>query len=535
MSTTARFFLCITLVVYLSLLGIEGATGAEQDTTVHSYDVVVYGGTSAGVAAAVQVARMGSSVVVIEPGRHLGGMSSSGLGSTDIGNKAAIGGISFEFYRRVYSYYYGGSLDNPGQWKLEPHVAETVFNGFVEEESIPVLFGERLDLDSGVTMDGRRIESIALESGLIITGTVFIDATYEGDLMAKAGVSYHVGRESNSTYGEILNGVQIGRAIHHNFDLAVDPYLWEGDRSSGLLPGIHDSHPGREGSGDRRIQAYNFRLCTTDVPANSRRWGRPAGYDHRRYEILLRYFDAGLTSIPLLIDYGIPNGKTDVNNRNGFSTDNIGMNYDYPEGDYDTREAIIIDHELYQRGLMWTLAYHPRVPLEVRLVVREWGLAEDEFVDNDNWPYQLYVREARRMISDCMMTEHNCRGNIVAPDSIGMASYTMDSHNVQRYVDENGHARNEGDIQVGGFPPYPISYRSIIPSGDECRNLLVPVCLSASHVAYGSIRMEPVFMVLGQSAGTAAVLANEGATSVQDVRYAALRQQLLDDGQVLED
>ncbi|MBU0640540.1 MAG: FAD-dependent oxidoreductase [Planctomycetes bacterium] len=492
------------------------------------YEIVVYGGTSGGVVAAVKAARLGKSVVLIEPGRHLGGLSTGGLGATDIGNKQAIGGMAREFYRRV-----GGVYGQEEAWTFEPHVAEQVFGELVREAGVPVIFGERLELERGLKKRGTRIVAIVMESGRIIRGDVFIDATYEGDLMAAAGVAYHVGRESNETYGETLNGVQTINAVHHQFIRPVDPYVVAGDPDSGLLPGVQAGGPGVEGAGDRRVQAYCFRMCTTDVPENRRSWPKPDDYDPLRYELLLRNFDAGDRRVPWH-PVMMPNRKTDTNNNYAISTDYIGMNYDYPEGAYATRERLILAHESYQKGLMWTLANHPRVPETVRQHFQRWGLARDEFVDNDNWPHQIYVREARRMISAYVMTQHDCQRRRVAEDPVGLAAYTMDSHNVQRYVDESGNARNEGDVQVGGFPPYPISYRAIVPRARECTNLLVPVCLSASHIAFGSIRMEPVFMVLGESAATAAAQALDTGVAVQAVDYQRLARRLRADGQILE-
>jgi hypothetical protein len=372
-----------------------------------------------------------------------------------------------------------------------------------------------------------------MESGHNYHGKMFIDATYEGDLMAKAGVSYQVGREANRTYGETLNGVQTKNAIHHQFVKRVDPYVRPGDPSSGLLPRVHAGPAGKDGEGDRRVQAYNFRVCATDRPMNRRPWPKPENYDDREYELLLRNFEAGdqrLPWHPVLL----PNRKTDSNNNFAFSTDDIGSNYAYPDGDYATREKIWQEHVHYQKGLLWTLANHPRVPEKARRHFQTWGLAKDEFVDTDNWPHQLYNREARRMVSDYVMTEHNCRGLRVATDSIGLAAYTMDSHHTQRYVSADGFVRNEGDVQVGGFSPYPISYRALVPRQAECSNLLVPVCLSASHISYGSIRMEPVFMVLGQSAATAAALAVTDDVAVQEVSYPKLRERLIRDKQILD-
>ena len=513
-------------------------------------DVVVYGGTSAGAIAAVQVRRMGHSVVLIEPGKHIGGLTSGGLGATDIGNKAAIGGLSRDFYRRIKQHYdeasawrwqkqgtYTSRRQRPGDdsmWTFEPHVAEAIYEDLLNEARVNVLLNGRLDRDNGVTLQDGRITSIRLESRQIIYGKMFIDATYEGDLLAAAGVKYHVGREANDVYGETLNGVQVRNAVHHQFVKPVDPYVVPGDPSSGLLPGINPKPLPVDGSGDRKVQAYCFRMCTTDVPENQAEWVRPADYDPVWYELLLRNFEAGDHRVPWHPSL-MPNRKTDTNNNFAISTDFIGQNYDYPDAGYEEREAIFQRHLSWQQGLMWTLANHERVPAEVRKHFQTWKPAKDEFTETGHWPHQLYVREARRMIADVVMTQHHCQGREIIDDPVGLAAYTMDSHNIQRYVDAEGHVRNEGDVQVGGFAPYAISWRSIRPKQSECRNLLVPACLSASHIAYGSIRMEPVFMVLGQSAATAACLAiEEQLDTIQALDYAKLRKRLEADGQELE-
>ncbi len=531
-SDAARCLALPALAAFSLLAGCQPATPR--------YDLVVYGGTSAGVAAAVHAARLGKSVILIEPGRHLGGMSSGGLGATDIGNKAAIGGLAREFYRRV-----GAKYGQPEAWTFEPHVAEAVFNEWVREAGVPVVLGERLDRRPmrgappesgrvrGVEMRGRQIERLVMESGRALAGRVFLDATYEGDLMAGAGCTFTVGREGNDKYGETLNGVQVAQATHHQFDRDVDPYQVAGDPGSGLLPGIEPGPPPPDGTGDHRVQAYNFRLCTTDVPENRRPWPKPEEYDPRQYELLLRNLAAGDRRVPWH-PVMLPNRKTDTNNNHAISTDYIGMNHAYPTADYATREQIVAAHRTWQQGLMWTLAHDPRVPPEIRQPFQTWGPARDEFVDNDNWPHQLYIREARRLVGAYVMTQHNCQGRATADKPVGLAAYTMDSHNVQRYVDARGFVRNEGDVQVGGFAPYPIDYHAIVPRRQECTNLLVPVCLSASHIAYGSIRMEPVFMVLAHSAATAAAQALDAGVAVQDVDYALLAARLRAEGQILE-
>jgi hypothetical protein len=533
------------LVALLVLLTTSGAPAQQI------YDLVIYGGTSAAMTAAVQMKAMGKTVIVVSPDAHLGGLTAGGLGWTDSGNKAVIGGLSREFYRRVKKHY-----DTPGAWihqkpqdyrlyrpdedavwAFEPRVAEQTFEGWIRELAIPVVRNAWLDRARGVRTRGRRIVSIATLDGRTYAGRMFMDATYEGDLMAAAGVSYVTGREGNSQYGETLNGVQTRNARSHQFTNKVDPYVVPGEPASGLLPRIHDTGPGEEGQADTRIQAYNFRLCMTNVPANRVPFEKPAGYDPRQYELLLRDLQAGSRHVFGKFD-PVPNGKTDTNNHGSFSTDNIGMNWHYPEASYERRKAIIEEHERYQKGYYFFLVNDSRVPEDVRTKMGEWGLAKDEFRDTGHWPHQIYVREARRMVGDFVITELHVRRTRETPDSIGMGSYNMDSHHVQRYVarDEDGkaYARNEGDIQVSPGGPYPISYRAVVPKRGEVENLFVPVGLSASHIAYGSIRMEPVFMILGQSAATAAAMALDAAVSAQDVDYAKLKARLVADRQVLD-
>ncbi len=538
-----QLLLCVVVVFALMSDRPDASFAADSSK---SYDTVIYGGTSAAMAAALQIKRMGKTVVIVCPEQHLGGLTAGGLGWTDSGRKDAVGGIAREFYQRLKKHYDRSEAwifqkpedyshyrrNDDAMWVFEPHVAERAFEQLVKEYAIPVFRDEWLKRDGGVVKDGSRIISITMLSGKTYRGKTFIDATYEGDLMASAGISYHVGREGNDVYGETLNGVQTRNAVSHQFEKPVDPYVKPGEPGSGLLPRIHDCVPGAEGKGDDRVQAYNYRMCLTKVPANRVTFPKPDNYDPMQYELLARYLDQGWRAIFTKFDPA-PNAKTDTNNHGAFSTDNIGMNYDYPEATYERRREILKEHEDYQKGLMWFLAYDPRVPEDVRQKTSQWGLAKDEFTDNGHWPHQIYVREARRMVSDFVMTELHLRRIKPTPKPIGMGSYNMDSHNVQRYVDESGHARNEGDIQINPGGPYPISYEAIVPKAAECANLLVPVCLSSSHIAYGSIRMEPVFMILGQSAATAAALAIDSNTSVQQVDYSELRKRLLADGQVL--
>jgi hypothetical protein len=515
-------------------------------------DIVIYGATSSGIAAAVQAVRMGKSTVIVEPGGRIGGLTTGGLGQTDIGNKRAIGGISREFYQAIREHYMNPAswkwqrppefnvaksrIDDEAWWIFEPGVALKIYEEWVRRDNIEIIKHERLDRKSGAILapgkDGRRLLGFRTESGREFRGKVFIDATYEGDLMALAGVSYTVGREASALYGETFNGVQTLNAKSHNFRPGIDPYIKKGDPSSGLLPFIDPNGPGEEGAGDRRVQAYCFRMCLTDHPDNRIPIAKPEGYREIWYELLFRDFEAGLDRVP----WGnapLPNRKTDINNKYGFSTDFIGQNYDYPEADYQTREEIFRRHLLYQQGLVWTLANHPRVPENVRKEASRWGVTKDEFLETGGWPGQLYIREARRMIGGMVMTQHHCQGRETVSDSIGMAAYTMDSHSTQRYIDRNGHVRNEGCVEVRGFPPYSVGYGALVPRQIECENLIVPVAMSASHIAYGSIRMEPVFMVFGQSAATAAAFAVDDGVPVQKVNYDKLRARLLRDGQIL--
>lgn len=518
------------------------------------YDLVVYGATSSGVIAAVEARKLGKSVVVVGPDQHLGGLTAGGLGWTDTGNKAVIGGLAREFYHRIWQNYdrpatwrwqsradYGnqgqGTSAIDGQqrtmWIFEPHVAEQVFEAMIREFDIPVHRNQWLDRASGVQKDGSRIEAIQMLDGSVYRGKMFIDATYEGDLMASAGVDYHVGREANRVYGETWNGIQVGTLHHgHWFKSRISPYKIPGDPNSGLLPLVSPDPPGVKGEADRRLQAYCYRMCLTNHDENRIPFAAPAGYDAGQYELLLRVLESEWREVFNKFD-PIPNFKTDTNNHGPFSTDYIGMNYDYPEASYERRSEILRAHEVYQKGLMYFLANDPRVPEDVRSEFAKWGLAKDEFTDNGGWPHQIYVRESRRMVGRYVMTEHDCLDKKETPEPVGMGSYTLDSHNVQRYVTPEGFVQNEGDIGVGVPRPYEISYGSLVPKAGQCENLLVTVCVSSSHIAFGSIRMEPVFMILGHSAAAAASLAIDLDVPVQQVPYPKLQKLLLGEGQVL--
>ena len=352
--------------------------------------------------------------------------------------------------------------------------------------------------------------------------------------MAASGVNYHVGREANSVYNETWNGIQTG-VLHHDhwFKSDISPYKIPGNPESGLLPLISGADPGIKGDGDDKIQAYCFRVCMTNHPENRTPFLKPENYDPARYELLLRVLESGWREQFRKFD-AVPNKKTDTNNHGPVSSDYIGMNYDYPEASYERRKEIITEHANYQQGLLYFMCNNPKVPEDVRAAMNEWGLAKDEFTDNNNWPHQLYIREARRMIGEYVTTEHDISGKYATPRSVGMGSYKMDSHNVQRYIKPDGFVQNEGDIGADVKNPYMISLGSILPKKEECKNLIVPVCVSSSHIAFGSIRMEPVFMILGQSTGTVAALALDKKVDIHDLSYDEIKTRLLADGQVLE-
>ncbi|MDO9340500.1 MAG: FAD-dependent oxidoreductase [Bacteroidales bacterium] len=543
--------------LFVSIMAVLIILGCQSQPVKITYkaDVIVYGGTSSAVTTAVQVARMGKSVIIVSPDKHLGGLSSSGLGFTDTGNKEVIGGLAREFYQLIYQHYQNpeswkwqkqSEYGNKGQgspaidgenhtmWIFEPHAAEEAFELMIKQNNIKVYRDEWLDRETGVVRNNGTIISIKTLSGKIFRGKVFIDATYEGDLMASAGVKFTIGRESGSVYNEKWNGVQTGVFHHgHYFKDKIDPYKIPGDPSSGLLSRISSETPGENGTGDNKIQAYCFRLCLTKHPENKVLITKPEGYDSTQYELLARLSETRWNEFFGKYD-PIPNLKTDVNNHGPFSFDNIGMNWDYPEASYERRKEIIKEHEIYQKGLLYFMATDRRIPAVVRETMNQWGYAKDEFEDNGNWPYNIYVRESRRMLGEYVMTENDVLGKIEVPRPIGMGSYTMDSHNVQRYVTPEGFVQNEGDIGVSAKQPYKIDLGSIMPKREECRNLLVTLCVSSSHIAFGSIRMEPVFMILGQSAGTVAAMAIEKRKSIYDLSYDEIQAKLISDGQVLE-
>jgi len=516
--------------ILLILLAAAVAGLAQQ-----SYDLVVYGGTAGGVMTAVAGARQGLRTVLIEPRAHVGGMATGGLSRTDVGRREVIGGLALEFYMRIGERYEMHRFLHEMGWQYEPRVGESVMREMLKDTGVEVVFHRRLREKNGVVKQGSTITGIVTENGETYRGKVFADCTYEGDLMAQAKVTYTYGRESVAQYGESLAGIR-ERTPYHQFQTDIPAR----DAQGNLLPEITIEPRGVAGTADRRIQAYNFRLITTNNPAIRRPWPKPANYDAKRYELLARMLVAMqaklgraqiLNEVTQLAE--IPNRKADFNNSGAFSIDYIGKNYDYPDGSYAARERIWQEHIDYVKGYFYFLANDPRVPAALQREVRQWGLAKDEFEDTDNWPHQLYIREARRMVGEYVLVQKDMQTDLMKPDVIGMGSYNSDSHNVRRFVNEKGFAENEGDMQVA-VKPYQIPYRMLLPKRAEAANLLVPVCFSASHVAYSSARMEPQYMILGHAAGVAASLAVRTAKPVQDISISDLQTTLMTQGAVFE-
>ena len=513
----------------LLLLVCAAAAGAQ------AYDLAVYGGTAGGAITAVSGARMGLKTVLLEPRRHIGGMVSGGLSRTDVGKREVIGGYSLEFYWRAGIAYDMAQYLQDIAWLVEPHVAEDLFRKMLADAGVTVLFNQRLREKDGVRKSGGRIQSIAMENGAQYAARMFADCTYEGDLMAQAGVTYTWGRESSAEYGESLAGVR-GETPFHQFLVDLSPKGAGGK----LLPEISTAPAAAPGSADRMVQAYNFRMILSHDPANQVAYPKPAYYDPARFELFASLLDAmqkkqGRPSRlgEVLSVIPVPNRKADINNNGAFSTDYIGKSWDYPNGSYARREEIWRDHEEYTKELFWFLAHDPRVPPSLQKEANEWGLAKDEFLDSDHWPNQLYIREARRLVGEYVMSQKDIQTELAKPDPIGMGSYNSDSHNLQRIVNKDGFVRNEGDMQVA-VEPYQIPYRVLLPKKNEVANLLVPVCFSATHVAYSTLRMEPQYMILGQAAGVAAAMAIRGGLAVQDIDTAALTRTLVEHGAILQ-
>jgi len=535
----------VILILLLVTFGLGTAHLAAEPGSPKSkhtvYDLVIYGDSSGAVAAAIAAKREGRTVILVNPTGFLGGMSASGLGATDfLGKRATFGGIASEFYDAIAAAYGAKYIRS-----FEPHIGRQVFEKMITEAGVPVVFNERLNRAQGrgVKMSGRRIESITTLSGRTYRGRMFIDATYVGDLMAATGVSYTIGREPESQYDEDMAGVRRGDTkprVHYtqgdkdHFVRDVDPYIIPGNPQSGLLPYVFRLNNLTNGQGDKKIQAYNYRVCLTSDPKLRIPIDKPKGYRAIDHELLLRNFEAGDERLPALIEPLAGAGlKVDWNNMHAIGSDLPGANWEYPEASYAKRRQIEKEHEIYIRGLLWTLGNSPRVPAAIRQKVAVYGLARDEFTDNGGWPWMIYIREARRMIADYVMTQQDCEGRREVPDPVGLGSFGMDSHVVQHFVTEKGYVLSDGVIWRVPPKPYGISYRSIIPRQSECVNLLSPICVSASHVAHGSIRMEPVFMALSQSAAIAAVMALEQNVGVQQVEYAILRKRLLAARQIL--
>ncbi len=499
------------------------------------YDLIVYGGTAGGAMTAIAGAREGLHVLLLEPGQHIGGMATGGLSRTDFGKKEVIGGYAMEFYWRVGLKYAMGRFAQDVAWYYEPKVGEQVLREMLQEARVETKFGTRLAGQKGVVKSGARIEEIRTEDGATYKARMFSDSTYEGDLMAQAGVEYTWGRESAEQYGESLAGVREHTPLHQ----FLDPVRAR-DADGKLLPEISDGPKGEKGSADRKVQSYNFRMIMSDDPANQIPYPKPPGYNPHRYELLALRLAAETQRLGRAPHFHeevliapIPNHKADVNNQGAFSTDYIGGSWKYPNASYSERAAIRQAHVDYTKGFFYFLAHDPRVPKPLQEEVNQWGLAKDEFVDTNNWPHQLYVREARRMVGEFVATQKDVQTDLTKPDPIGMGSYNSDSHNVQRVEMPNGFVENEGDMQVA-VQPYQIAYRVMLPKQTQATNLLVPVCFSASHVAYSSMRMEPQYMIIGQAAGVAGAMAIQAGTAVQNVDTRALVEKLKQQGAVLE-
>lgn len=513
----------------LFLLAWSACTSALCAQTTVTHDVVVYGDSAAAVAAAIQAKRQGLDVVLVNSTDFLGGMTCSGLSASDIFHRDAVGGVVRELYGRIGQHYGKPYIDY-----FEPHVAQAAMDGMVKDAGVKVFLNEQLDRSAGgVSKEGTQLKSFRTLSGKVFAAKVFIDASYVGDLMAAAGVSYAVGREPNALFAETLNGAQRGdnkprkhytQKDKDHFIKDIDPYIKAGDPASGLLPFVFAEDP-VTGEGDRRIQAYNYRLCVTTDPANRLPFTKPEGYRELDHEMLLRNLEAGDVRFPALL-HKLPNGKTDWNSMHAVGTDYVGANWAYPEADYATRRKIEQAHELYIRGHLWTLANHPRIPAEIRTQASTYGLCKDEFPTRGGFSPMIYIREARRLQGAYVMTELDCKGKRTPDDPVALASFGLDSHAVRYFVTSRGFLERDGVIWNVPPRPYGVSYRSLTPKAEECTNLLVPVCLSATHAAHGSIRMEPVFMQLGQAAAMAAGIAIKQGTSVQAVPYAQIRDLL---------
>jgi hypothetical protein len=525
-----QFLIGKSVFLLSAVLGL--ALPACADT---NYDLIVYGGTAAGAMTAVSGAREGLHVLLLEPGTHIGGMATGGLSRTDYGRKGVIGGYALEFYWRVSLKYGLDRFAEDVAWFYEPRIGEKVLTEMLDEAHVTVLYRHRLRERTGVSKQGSRVESVTTEDGTTYRAAQFADCSYEGDLMAQAGVQYTWGRESSAQYGESLAGVR-ARTPFHQFKVKIPAR----DTNGRLLPEISAEPLLAPGTADKKVQAYNFRMVLTDDPDNRLPFAKPAGYDPRRYALFAQLLAEETKRVgrPLnlrdvTLPVPIPNHKADFNNHGAFSTDFLGASWDYPDGSYARRAEIWQAHVDYTKGFFYFLTHDASVPPALQREANQWGLSKDEFLDTDHWPHQLYIREARRMVGDFVMAQKDLQTDLTKPDVIGMGSYNSDSHNVQRIVNADGNVENEGDMQVA-VKPYQIPYRVVLPRRGEVTNLTVPVCFSASHVAYSSLRMEPQYMILGQAAGVAASLALKSGRSVQDIAVDELQAKLKSQGAVLE-
>ncbi len=526
---------CVRVCLFLCSALISAQQSQAASHRDSSYDVVVYGATASGAMAAIAAAREGMHVVLLEPGAHVGGMLTGGLSATDVGNPNVIGGEALEFFERVGSYYDMQQYGQKVSWRFEPHVGQAILLSMLKDAKVDVRFHERMGEKDGVRKSDGRITSLNTEDGNVWKGKVFIDATYEGDLMAATGVSFAWGREGVAQYGESLAGVR-AETPGHQFKFKLSAYGVDGK----LLPEISPAPMAPPGSGDHEVQAYNFRLILTQDPANHVPFPKPENYDPHEYQLLANYlrgFQQQYGRPPRLNELtspvGIPNHKADLNNNGPFSTDYIGKDWTFPNASYAQRKAIWQDHIGYTKGFFYFLGHDPQVPVQLRKEVNTWGLAKDEFADTDHWPFQLYVRESRRMVGEYVMTQKDVQTERNKVDAIGMGSYNIDTHNFERVVMPDGSVQNEGNTEVP-VQPYQIPYGILVPRAKQVSNLLVPVCVSASHVAYSSLRLEPQYMIMGQAAGVAASMAARTDLPVQDVDIKLLQEKLLRQGAILE-
>jgi hypothetical protein len=519
--------------IALVVLSFSALSPCAQGPVVQEhFDVVVYGATASGSMAAIAAAQHGMHVALVEPGAHIGGMLSGGLSNSDVENQQQlIGGLAQQFFAAAGAHYH-----QPISYAFEPHVAEEILRDMLAKARVAIFFHSRL---ASAQKNGSAITHIRLEDGREFIAHVFIDSSYEGDLMKAAGVTYVVGRESRDKYDEPLAGRQDLLPGHHQFRFTVSADTAGG----GLLPFVvAQKDVAVTGSADGRFQSYCFRLCLTEDPADRLPITRPEGYDPNRYELARRYLEAAKGALSLGDFLGvvrIPNGKSDVNSTGPVSTDLLGASWEYPEASYARRQQIWEEHLTWAQGLIYFLQNDPAVPEAIRVQANHWGLPKDEFVDTGHWPNQLYVREGRRMQGEYFLTEHDLETLREKYDSIGMAGYNIDirevewlAHKVYLFPKVINQVFMEGYLSMP-VRPWQIPYRALLPMEEQASNLLVTVCISASTIAYASFRMEPNYMIAGESAGTAAALAVKTKRSVHKIDIAELQSELRANGQIL--